>query len=74
MHKSRYDGTVRLAPVTAFSQQSILDLLNKNTVKPNSPKEIFTGSFIFEDEKNGGEHGLLPFPAEISILYRTEGG
>jgi hypothetical protein len=81
--KSEYDGTVRLAPAHAFyqsklqgtgesrplSEDGILSILNKNTVMPHSPKEIFTGTFIFEDGKNSDETGNLPFPAAISELF-----
>lgn len=67
VHLSDYDDTVRVAPSYAFHQTGILDVINKNTVKPNNPKEIFTGSFFFaEDGRNSDEGGGYALPAELA--------
>jgi len=73
--KSMFDDTVRLAPLHAFYQNGILDVLNRNTVTPNNPKIIFTGSFIFADDfRNSDEDtsaggGSYAFPSEIAGLF-----
>ena len=65
-NRSRFDETVRLAPLDAYTQRSILDVLNRNTVHPNAPSVIFTGKFMFaEDERNGG----YAFPSGIVELF-----
>ena len=71
LSKSRLDETVRLAPLHAFYQEGMLDVLNRNTIHPNNPETvIFTGSFVFaDDERNNGVDGRLPFPAEIAELF-----
>lgn len=67
---SEYDDTVRLAPDYAFYQENILTVLNKNTISPDNPKEIYTGNFVFGDSSVfGDENGSLPFPEEISDLF-----
>ena len=67
---SEYDDTVRLAPAYAFYQENILTVLNKNTINPDNPKEIYTGNFMFSnDGLFGDENGNLPFPSEIADLF-----
>ena len=67
---SEYDDTVRLAPDYAFYQENILTVLNKNTISPDNPKEIYTGNFMFGDSSVfGDENGSLPFPSEIADLF-----
>lgn len=67
---SGYDDTVRLAPDYAFYQENILTVLNKNTISPDNPKEIYTGNFVFGDSSVfGDENGSLSFPEEISDLF-----
>ena len=68
--KSTFDGTVRLAPAYAYYQAGILDVLNRNTVHPDNPGEIFTGGFMFaEDERNSDDNGAYPFPSQIAELF-----
>ena len=67
--KSHYDDTVRLAPDYAFYQENILTVLNKNTINPDNPKEIYTGNFVFDSDLFGDENGGLAFPSEISDLF-----
>lgn len=67
---SGYDDTVRLAPDYAFYQENILTVLNRNTISPDNPKEIYTGNFVFGDSGVfGDENGGLPFPEEITDLF-----
>ena len=67
---SGYDDTVRLAPDYAFYQENILTVLNRNTISPDNPKEIYTGNFVFSDSGVfGDENGGLPFPEEITDLF-----
>lgn len=66
---SEYDDTVRLAPDYAFYQENILTVLNKNTINPDNPKEIYTGNFIFDGNLFGDNNGNLAFPAEITGLF-----
>lgn len=67
---SEYDDTVRLAPDYAFYQENILTVLNKNTINPDNPKEIYTGDFVFSDSGAfGDDGGSLPFPEEIADLF-----
>ena len=67
--KSAFDDTVRLAPSYAFYQENILTVLNKNTVNPVNPKEIYTGSFIFgQNGTFGDDQGSLAYPEKISDL------
>ena len=76
---STFDDTVRLAPAYAFYQENILSVINRNTVLPDSPKEIFTGTFKFGDAAvYGDENGALPYPGSIEDLFaktiiQTEG-
>ena len=67
--KSQYDDSVRLAPDYAFYQENILTVLNKNTISPDNPQEIYTGNFMFDKSLFGDETGGLPFPSEISDLF-----
>lgn len=75
--KSSFDDTVRLAPAYAFYQENILSVINRNTVLPDSPKEIFSGSFKFGDAAVYGDaSGALPYPESIEDLFaktNTEG-
>lgn len=66
---SDYDETIRLAPDYAFYQENILTVINKNTIRPDNPKEIYTGNFIFDIALFGDENGGLAFPSEISDLF-----
>lgn len=67
---SSYDDSIRLAPAYAFYQENILTVINKNTVNPVKPKEIFTGNFKFGDSSVfGDESGSLPYPADIEDLF-----
>ena len=73
---SAYDDTVRLAPAYAFYQENILSVINRNSVYPDDPKEIFTGSFRFGNAAVfGDDTGALPYPETIEDLFektRTE--
>ena len=75
-HVSAYDDTVRLAPAYAFYQENILSVINRNSVYPDDPKEIFTGCFRFGDASVfGDDTGALPYPETIEDLFektRTE--
>ena len=67
--KSVFDNTVRLAPAYAYYQENILTVLNKNTVSPVNPKEIYTGSFMFgENGVFGDDQGSFAYPEKISDL------
>ena len=66
---SMIDDTVRLAPAYAFHQENILSVINKNTVLPDDPKEIFSGAFQFDAAKFGDDGGALPYPAPIDDLF-----
>ena len=66
--KSEFDETVRLAPAYAFYQKNILTVLNRNTVDPVNPKDIFTGTFTFSADF-GDETGMLPYPETIGDLF-----
>lgn len=67
---SKYDDSIRLAPDYAFYQENILTVLNKNTINPDAPKEIFTGDFKFGDSSVfGDDNGALPYPAAIEDLF-----
>ena len=67
--KSEYDDTVRIAPDYAFYQENILTVINKNSVNPKFPQEIYTGNFTFENALFGDETGSLAYPAEIADLF-----
>ena len=69
--KSKFDETVRQAPDYAFYQQNILTIINKNTINPNNPKEIFTGVFKFGDTEVYGDSnsGSLSYPEPIEDLF-----
>lgn len=66
---SSYDDTVRQAPAYAFYQENILTVLNRNTVNPDKPKEIYTGSFKLDAALFGDENGSLPFPKSVADLF-----
>lgn len=66
---SAFDDSVRLAPGYAFHQENILTILNRNSVNPNKPKEIFTGSFRFDYTLFGDDGGALPYPDAIKDLF-----
>lgn len=65
--KSKGDDTVRLAPGYAYYQNTILDVLNANSIDKNNPSEIFTGAFktgsILSDE-----NGTLAYPEAVEEL------
>ena len=68
--KSGYDDSIRLAPAYAFYQENILTVLNKNTINPDKPKEIFTGCFKFGDNTVfGDDNGSLPYPEVTEDLF-----
>lgn len=68
--KSKYDDSIRLAPAYAYYQENILTVINKNTINPQNPKEIFTGSFKFGDSTVfGDDSGSLPYPENIEDLF-----
>ena len=70
MRASSYDDTVRLAPAYAFYQKNILSVINRNTVNPDDPKEIFTGCFRFGDSTVFGDAtGALPYPETVGDLF-----
>ena len=61
--------TVRIAPDYAFTQVGIFEVINRNTVHPDSPGKIFTGSYTYaEDLRNSDSTGHYPFPSEINDL------
>ncbi len=66
---SHYDDTVRMAPDFAFYQENICTVLNRNTVNPENPKEIFTGSFTFKAGTFGDDNGALAFPSGLEDLF-----
>ena len=67
--KSEYDDTVRMAPEFAFYQENIQSVVNKNTVNPANPKEIFTGSFTFKSGLLTDETGALAYPSNLEDLF-----
>lgn len=69
-NKSTVDESVRQAPAYAFYQQNILTVINRNTVNPANPNEIFTGNFMFgENGEFGDQTGSLPYPSPIKDLF-----
>ena len=67
--RSSFDDTVRQAPSYAFYQENILTVLNRNTVNPVNPKEIYTGTFMFgKTGVFGDEQGSLAYPEKIADL------
>ena len=66
---SRFDDTVRLAPDYAFYQESMLTVVNRNTVHPDAPGEMFTGSFRFDSNYFTDGSGAVAYPAEIGDLF-----
>lgn len=67
--KSKYDETVRMAPEYAFYQENIQTVVNKNTVNPANPKEIFTGSFTFKSGLLSDDTGALAYPSSLEDLF-----
>ena len=67
--KSHFDDTVRMAPEFAFYQENIQGVINKNTVNPDNPKEIFTGSFTFTPGLFGDDTGALAYPSGLADLF-----
>ena len=67
--KSKYDDTVRMAPEFAFYQENIQSVVNKNTVNPANPKEIFTGSFTFKSDLLTDDTGALAYPSGLEDLF-----
>ena len=69
--KSKYDDTVRQAPEYAYYQENILTVINKNTISPENPKEIFTGIFKFGNSAVYGDsnNGSLSYPETIEDLF-----
>ena len=68
--KTSFDESVRQAPAYAFYHQNILTVINRNTVNPANPAEIFTGKFMFgEQEEFCDESGNLPYPEVIKDLF-----
>lgn len=67
---SYYDETVRLAPDYAFYQENILTVINKNSIHPDAPREIFTGCFKFDGAFFGDETGALSFPETVTDLFQ----
>lgn len=68
--KSKFDNSIRLAPDYAYYQENILTIINKNTINPDKPKEIFTGNFKFGDSNIFGDNnGSLAYPADIEDLF-----
>lgn len=69
--RSKFDDTVRQAPDYAYYQANILTVINKNTIKPDDPKDIFTGIFKFGDASVFGdsENGSLSYPETIEDLF-----
>ena len=68
--QSSYDETVRIAPDYAYYQKTILNVINASSANPNTPREIYTGSFEFgSSETFGGDSGSLPYPSQIADLF-----
>ncbi len=68
--RSQFDDTVRQAPDYAFYQVNIQTVINRNTVSPVNPKEIYAGQFMFgENGEYGDETGNLPYPNTIHDLF-----
>ncbi len=78
--KSKFDKSNRLAPPYAFLQETILSVLNLNSVSPDNPDLIYTGEFISDDKlmynKEGNritEEGTFAYPAKIKdLIDRTK--
>lgn len=66
--KSTHDASIRLAPSYAYYQNTILTVLNMNSVDPKNPNEIFTGVFVIDD-KLSDDNGELAYPETISDLF-----
>lgn len=59
---------VRLAPPYAYAQETILTILNKNSVNTENPGEILEGNFII-DSNISDEDGNYAYPSTISDLF-----
>lgn len=66
---SRFDDTARLAPEHAYYQENIQTVINRSSIHPNNPKEMFTGSFKFDANHFSDEGGALAYPSEIEELF-----
>ena len=63
------DETVWQAPDSAFHLESILTVLNGNSVNPVHPNEIYTGRFLFgENGEFADESGSFAYPESIREL------
>ncbi len=67
--RSKFDDTNRQAPDYAYYQENIITVINKNTINPNNPKEIFTGVFSFRGDVFGDNGGSLAYPNTIEDLF-----
>lgn len=77
--KSKFDKSNRLAPPYAFLQDTILSVLNLNSVSPDNPDVIFTGEFIADNKlmysNSDGTvvEGTLAYPAKLKdLIDRTK--
>lgn len=67
---SKYDDTNRQAPDYAYYHENIITVINKNTINPDNPKEIFTGVFKFGSADIFGDAtGSLSYPKTIEDLF-----
>ena len=72
--KSKVDKSVRLAPPYAFHQETILSVLNLNSVSPSDPNVIYTGDFtvgieMLGDDNNESTDETYAYPAKIADLF-----
>lgn len=65
--KTKGDDTVRLAPAFAYHQETILNVLNNNSINKNNPSEIFTG--IYKIDGLLSDDGVLAYPETIAKLF-----
>lgn len=77
--RSKFDKSNRLAPPYAFLQETILSVLNLNSVSPDNPDVIFTGEFTADDKlmytNNTGEklEGTIAYPEKLKeLIDRTK--
>ncbi len=71
--KSKTDDSDRLAPQYAFYQDTILSVINKNSVSKNNPSEIFTGTYRIDDRimlpaSENDTGGKLPYPESLAAI------
>lgn len=66
--KSKANDTVRLAPEFAYYQNTILNVLNTNSIDANNPSDIFTGTFAIDG--NLFVDGNLAYPKSISGMLK----